>query len=107
MRLLAVGVIGGGILYYMNNANRPKGIAGPGIDTIIPIEHTARLADGRLVYCAQNVVQGYTTNIVMIASDGETRYIPTPSNQAVNISEIFNPSQWAVYWPNVGYKLVM
>jgi hypothetical protein len=104
MKFLAVAVVGGGILYYMNSG--PKGIVGPGIATSDPIEFTTRLPDGRTVYCGQNVVQGYTTNIVMIASDGEARYIPTSSNQAVNISSIFDPTQWTTYGPAAGYTLV-
>ena len=106
MRVLAYAVIGGGILYFMNSAPVPKGIVGPGIATSNRIEYTTRLPDGRTVYCGQNVVAGYTTNITMIASDGEARYIPTASTQAVNISTTFDPTQWQLYAPAAGYTLI-
>jgi len=104
MRFLAVAVLGGGILYYMKRG--PTGIAGPGIAGSDPITYTTRLSDGRTVYCAQNVVSGYTTNVVMIADDGEARYIPTESTGTVDIATVFDPTQWQTYGIAVGYTLV-
>jgi len=83
-----------------------SGIAGPGIATSDPITYTTTLPDGRTVYCAQNVVAGYTTNVVMIASDGEARYIPTDSYDVVDIATVFDPAQWSTYGIAPGYTLV-
>ena len=83
-----------------------SGIIGPGIASSDPIEYTATLPDGRTVYCAQNVVDGYTTNIVMVTSDGEARYIPTASTGEVDIQSFFDATQWSTYGIAPGYSIV-
>ena len=113
-KLVAFGVLGGATLYFLMNASSasasstpaPTGMSGPGIPSVNPITNTATLPDGRAVYLAQNVAPGYNTNVLMIASDGEQRYIPTASTQAVNIAVMFDPSQWETYPVTSGYSLV-
>jgi len=108
-RIIAVGAIAGAVAYFWLGYTKPPaitGISGPGINGVAPIEFTAKLPDGRMVYATQNVSSGYNTNILMVAVDGEQRFIPTNVPTSVDIPTYFDASSWSSYELTSNYNLV-
>jgi len=107
-KLIAVGAIAGAVAYFWFSPKPPAiaGISGPGVNGVAPIQYTAKLPDGRTVYATQNVSSGYNTNILMVASDGEQRFVPTNVPTSVDIPSYFDASKWSEYEITSNYSLV-
>ena len=108
-KIIAAGVVAGAAIYFWLSPTKPaiKGISGPGINGVAPIQYTARVADGRVVYATANIASGYNTNILLVASDGEQRYIATSSTSSVDIASYFDASLWSTYEVTSNYNLVV
>ena len=108
-KIIAAGVVAGAAIYFWLSPSKPaiKGISGPGINGVAPIQYTARLADWRTVYATANVASGYNTNILLVASDGEQRYIATNVPTSVDIASYFDASKWSDYELTSNYNLVV